>query len=178
FQFQSMDNLAGIHKEMGDLKKARELLEYSYQQKQLHMEAGDPGIFISEILLGQLYFATRNYDKSLLFLQKGLDKINASAGDYLIWEAEAYSTMALLYGVKKDPEKATYFYEKTDSLYEASLQGSYDYIYLDFLRNTALFYAENHQPAKAIQKANKGYQYVTSTQGTQTLLAFYQLLNL
>lgn len=178
FQFQSMDNLAGIHKEMGDLKKARALLEYSYQQKQLNMEAGDPGIFISEILLGQLYFATRNYDKSLLFLQKGLDKINASAGDYLIWEAEAYSTMALIYDVKKDPVKATYFYEKTDSLYEASLQGSYDYIYLDFLRNTALFYAENHQPAKAIQKANKGYQYVASTQGTQTLLAFYQLLNL
>ena len=178
FQFQAIDNLAGMHKEMGDLKKARELLEYSYQQKQQHLEAGDPAIFISEILLGQLYFAARDYGKSLLFLQRGLDKIASSPGDYMIWEAEAYSTMALLYETKKESEIATYYYEKTDSLYEESLQGSYDYIYLDFLRNTALFYAENHQPAKAIQKANKGYQYVSSTQGTQTLLAFYQLLNL
>lgn len=178
FQFEGTDNLAGMYKGIGDLKKARELLEYSYVQKQLHLQAGDPGIFISEILLGQLYFATRNYDKAVLYLQNGLNKIASSTGDYMIWEAEANSTLALLYDVKKKPEQAIYYYEKADSLYEEAMQGNYDEIYLDFLRNTALFYAENKQPEKALQKSNRGYRYVTANQGTQTLLAFYQLLNL
>src|SRR5690606_9669014 len=117
-------------------------------------------------------------DKAFHYLQNGLDKIASSDGDYIIWEADANSTLALLYEVKKNPARATYYFEKTDSLYEESMQGSYDEIYLDFLRNMALFYAENKQPEKANQKANKGYRYVTANQGTQTLLAFYQLLNL
>ncbi len=33
FQFEATDNLAGIYKELGDLKKAGELLEYSYATK-------------------------------------------------------------------------------------------------------------------------------------------------
>src|SRR5690606_33736511 len=82
FQFEATDNLAGIYKELGDMRRARELLEYSYQQKQQHLTATDPGIFISEILLGQLYFATHNYDKSLQFLKSGLQKIAENDGDY------------------------------------------------------------------------------------------------
>ncbi len=59
FQFEATDNLAGIYKELGDLKKAGELLEYSYQQKQKNLKRDNPAIFISQILLGQLYFSKR-----------------------------------------------------------------------------------------------------------------------
>jgi tetratricopeptide (TPR) repeat protein len=178
FQFEATDNLAGIYKELGDLKKAQELLEYSYQQKQKLLTPNDPAIFISQILLGQLYYATRDYNKSLQFLNTGLQKIAASDGSYLFWQADACNTLAQLYGAKNYVIQGALYYEKADSLYEQSLQGEYDNIYLEFLRNAALFYAENNQPNIAIAKANKGYNYVVTTQGAHTLIAFYQLLNL
>ncbi len=178
FQFEAMDNLAGIYKELGDMRKARELLEFSYQQKQRFLTADDPAIFISRILLGQLYFAIREYEKSILFLNDGLKNISASGSDYLFWQADACNTLALLYDATKQTNRAQYFYKKADSLYEESLQGEYDNIYLDFLSNSALFYAEIGEPKIAIAKAHKGYNYVVKTQGMQTLLGFQQLLNL
>ncbi len=178
FQFEAMDNLAGIYKELGDMRKAHELLEFSYQQKQKYLTADDPAIFISMILLGQLYFATRDYDKSILFLNDGLKKISISGSDYLFWQADACNTLALLYDRTKQTGRAIYFYEKADSLYEESLQGEYDNIYLEFLSNVALFYAELGEPKTAVAKAQKGYNYVVKTQGSETLLAFQQLLNL
>lgn len=178
FQFEATDNLAGIYKELGDLRKARDLLEYSYQQKMANLGPGDPAIFISQILLGQLYFAMRDFDKSFQYLNNGLAKIAASDGDYLFWQADACNTLALLYDERHNAQQATYYYERADSLYEVSLQGAYDNIYLEFLTNAALYYAESGQSGKAIAKANKGYKYIVKTQGEETLLAFNQLLNL
>ena len=178
FQFEAIDNLAGIYKELGDMQKARELLEFSYAQKQKYLTADDPAVFISMILIGQLYFATRDYEKSIVFLQSGLKKISDSGNDYLFWQADACNTLALLYDKIKHTSQAKYFYEKADSLYEESLQGEYDNIYLEFLSNAALFYAEQGELKTALIKAEKGYNYVVKTQGSQTLLAFQQMLNL
>ncbi|WP_153796984.1 CHAT domain-containing protein [Foetidibacter luteolus] len=178
FLYEATDNLAGIYKELGNLKQAQQLLEYSYAEKKKYLEEGDPGIFISEVLLGQLYYATRDFDKALYYLGNGLEKIAGVEGDYLFWQGDACNTLALLYDERHDTARATLYYEKADSLYEASMQGEYDDIYLDFLRNEALFYAETGQEQKAVAKARKGYNYVVKTQGHKTLMAFYQLLNL
>lgn len=178
FQFEAIDNLAGIYKELGDYKQAHELLYYSWQQKQKLLEKGSDAVFKSEILLGQLYYAMREYDKALQFLNSGLAKIAVADGDYLFWQADATSTMALLYESKKDNITAGRFYEKADSLYEETLQGEYDNIYLEFLTNAATFYASTGQEQKAISKANKGYNYVVKAQGAQSLLASAGLLNL
>lgn len=82
FQFEAIDNLAGMYKEFGDMQKARELLEFSYQQKQKNLTLDDPAIFISKILLGQLFYATRDYDKAVLYLNEGLNQLNNSGADY------------------------------------------------------------------------------------------------
>ncbi len=177
-QFQAIDNLAGLYKEFGDMQKAQELLEFSYQQKQKNLTPDDPALFISKILLGQLFYATRDYDKAVLFLNGGLKQISASGTNYSFWEADACHTLAMLHDDRKQFKLAEYFYEKADSLYEVSLQGEYDYIYLGFLSNTALFYAEQGDSKTAIAKALKGYNYILKTQGSQTLPAFQQLLNL
>ncbi len=49
--------------------------------------------------------------------------------------------------IKKD-DTAAIWYEKADSLYDAATQGDYDMVYLEFLRNSGLFYAENNNAAK------------------------------
>ncbi len=176
--FEAIDNLAGKYKDLGDYKQAQNLLTYSYQQKQAQLDKDDPAIFISQILLGQLFYATKEFDKSLQYLTNGLTKIAASGGDYLFWQADACNTLALLYDAKHNIKQADYYYEKADALYEESLQGAYDNIYLDFIRNAALFYAENKQPKIALSKANKGFNYILKAEGTGSLPHFYQLLNL
>lgn len=177
FQFEATDNLAGIYKELGDYATAEQLLQYSYRQKQKDKQ-DRTGVFKSQILLGQLYLALKEHDKALGYLQEGLAGIAKADGDFLFWQADACNSLALLYDEKKDKQQAARYFAKGDSLYEASLAGEYDDIYLEFLRNAALFYAENNQLPVALQKANKGFEYVKKTQGAQTLLAFYQLLNL
>jgi len=178
FQFEAIDNLAGIYKELGDYKQAHDLLFYSWQQKQKLLPEGNDAVLKSEVLLGQLYFAMREYEKALQFLNSGLAKIAVADGDYLFWKADACNTMALLYEAKKDPVTAARFYEKADSLYEESLQGEYDNIYLNFLNNAATFYATTGQEQKAIAKANKGYNYLVKAQGAQTLMASSGLVTL
>lgn len=177
-QFEATDNLAGIYKELGDYKQAHDLLMHSYQQKQLHLDKDDPAIFISQILLGQLYYAMKDYDKALRFLNDGLEGASKADGDQNFWKADACNTLALLHDERKAKEQAAMFYERADELYEASLQGEYDNIYLEFISNAALFYAENKNPQTALAKAKKAYDYIAKTQGAGTLSTSYQLLNL
>ena len=178
FQFEATDNLAGIYKELGDYSRAHELLTYSYKQKQKYSGADKTGLFKSEILIGQLYLAMKEYDKAFGYLQRGLHEISKADGDYLFWQADAAYSLALLHDERGEDEVAHGYYEKADSLYEASLQGEYDDIYLEFLRNSALFHAENGRAVLALQKGNKGLQYISKTQGRQTIMGFYHLLNL
>jgi CHAT domain-containing protein len=177
-QFEATDNLAGIYKELGDYKQAHELLLHSYQQKQQVLVKNDPGIFTSQILLGQLYYAMKDYDKALRFLNIGLEAISKADGDHTFLKADACNTLALLHDERNAKEQAAMFYERADELYEESLQGEYDIIYLEFISNAALFYAENGDKKTALAKAQKAYDYIAKTQGTETLLASNQLLNL
>lgn len=176
--FEGMDNLAGFYKEIGDYGKAGDLLRYSYQQKLKNLNKGHPGIFISEILLGQHYHAVHEFDSAMHYLMMGLDKIEKAEGDYLFWAADANHTLALIYENKNDKTKAAEAYAKSESLYEESYRGMYDNVYMDFLRHASLFYANNNEYSKAIERADKVYKYLLSVGEGASLQAFYQLLNI
>ncbi len=178
FLFEATDNLAGFYKAIGDYKKTKDLLLYSYRQKQQQLKPGHPGVFISEILLGQLANNMHNYDEAFEYLEKGLTKLKAAEGDYIFWEADACYALAVAHENKKNIAAAAVSYEKSDSLYEVSYQGEYSNMYLEFLRNAALFYAKNGEYKKGIAKSTKGYDYVSKVQQQNTLPVFYQLLNL
>ncbi len=175
---EAIDNLAGIYKEIGDYGKAGELLQYSYEQKKIKFPEGHPGIFISEILLGQHYVSVREYDKALDFLKTGLLHLEKANGDYLFWAADAYYNLAMAYENKSDPIMAATCYEKSEALYDESYGGQYDNVYMDFLRNASLFYAKEGHYEKATEKANKVYAYLRKIGEDGSLQGFYQLLNL
>jgi CHAT domain-containing protein len=176
--FEGMDNLAGFYKEIGDYGKAGDLLRYSYQQKLKNLNPGHTGIFISEVLLGQHYYAVHEYDSAMHYLTMGLNKIEKADGDYLFWAADANHTLALIYENKKDKAKAAEAYAKSELLYEESYQGKYDNSYMDFLRHASLFYANYNEYSKAIERANKVYKYLLTVGEGASLQAFYQLLNI
>ena len=178
FQFEATDNLAGIYRELGDLTKALHLLQYSYEQKKKNVKADSSGIYKSEILIGQVYVLMKDFKRGEEMLLQGLKNIGSLQDDFSFWQADAHYSLATMYESQGRNVIAEQNYLRADSLYEASLQGEYDDIYMEFLRNASLFFANHGQLALAKKKANKGFEYVKARQGTNTLLAFYQLLNL
>lgn len=178
FQFEASDNLAGFYKELGNYRQARLLLEHAYAQKQQTLPKNHPDIAKSQVLLGQLYFATKDFGRAEQVLQAALANFALADGDFLFWQADAYNTMALLAEARKQAPDAARYYEKAEALYEQSLQGMYDDIYLDFLRNVALFHAGQGRLQKALATAQKSYAYINKMQGATSLPAFHQLLNL
>ena len=176
--YEAIDNLAGIYKEIGDYSKAGELLKYSYHQKLQKLNTGHSGIFISEILLGQYFQAIHQYDSAQHYLSLGLQKIKDAEGDYFFWEADAYFSLALIAESRNDDVNAKDYYSKSENFYEQSYQGEYDNVYMDFLRSASLFYAKNNDYAKAIERADKVYNYLTTVNEGGSLQAFYQQLNI
>ena len=176
--FEGMDNLAGLYRDIGDYFKAGDLLRYSYQQKQEKLPPGHPGVFISEILLGQHYNDIHEYDKSIQYLTSGLQKLRAAEGDFLFWEGDACYQMAMALENKKNIAEAAKYYQQSEKLFETSYEGEYDNIYLQFLRTAASFYAGNGDYSKAKSMAKRGLDYIQKVQGLESLAAFYQLLNL
>ena len=176
--YEAIDNLAGIYKEIGDYGKAGELLNYSYRQKLQKLDPNHAGIFISEILLGQHYHSIREDNKALDYLLSGLAKLEKTDGDYLFWAADANYNLAMIYEHRKEHDKALEAYKKAELLYETSYGGAYDNVYMDFLRNVSLFYANNGDYNSASERANKVYTYLQKVGESNSLQGFYQLLNI
>ena len=175
---EGVDNLAAMYKEMGDYKRAGELLSYSYSKKLQKLPKEHPGIFISEILLAQHYNDIHQYAKCLTIVDKAIEKIEKTEGDYLFWKADAYYAQALAFENLNKINEAAESYKKAESFYEASYQGDYDNIYLQFLRNLATFYANQKQFTKAISIAQNSLAFIKKTQGAESLGYFYEVLKM
>jgi len=175
---QAFDNLAGIYKEIGDYQKAGDLLRYSYQRKKAIFGVQHPGVMISEILLGQHFNSVQRYDSAYAYLTAGLGRLSGSEGDFLFWAADGWYNLAMVYANTNRGKEAAECYEKSEALYEQSYQGVYDNVYMDFLRNASVFYANRNDFKKAFEKANRVYRYLESIGEASSLQGFYQLLNI
>src|SRR5690606_31832345 len=117
------------------------LLKYAYSQKNQYFDKSYHGIFISEILLGQLYQQTGAAEEAKKFLDMGLANLEKADSDFDFWAADAWYSLGLLHERKKQNIMAAQCYETSEQLYEKAYAGIYDNIYMDFLRNLSLFYA-------------------------------------
>lgn len=176
--FEAIDNLGGSYKELGNYSKTEQLLMYSYGQKQKHLKADDPAIFISQILLGQLYHEKHDTKKALYYLQLARDAIGNSDADYLFWDGDAHYTLALIHEKLDQRHLALTNYQKADSLYQLAFDGYFDSYYLDFSNKYARFRAVGGQCEAAMQIARNTLKYVNDAGNRHTLLPFYQLRNL
>jgi CHAT domain-containing protein len=176
--YEGIDNLGGLYKQVGDFRRAGDLLHYSHARKTEVLDAGHDNVFISEVLLGQYYTDIREYETALEWLRKGLSHLEESEGDYLFWEADACRSLARCMSALGRIEDASAYYNKAEGLLEQSYQGEYDNIYLDFVRDASLFWAAHGELDRAEKAANKAYKYIIEVQGAQSLGAFNQLINL
>ncbi|MDG5490554.1 CHAT domain-containing protein [Psychroserpens sp. SPM9] len=178
FLFMSIENFAGIYKDIGNFEKAKELLEYSYNAKKKHFDSESPELYKAKILLGQIHLALKDYNQAKTFLDDGLSHIERTEGGNNFWAADGHSYKARLHEELGDISLAKQHYENAEKLYQAALQGAYDNIYLDFIINASHFYAKNNDEEKALAMAQKAYDYIKENQGSTTTFEIQQALNL
>lgn len=178
FIFQAIDNYAALYKEIGRFKKAKDLIEFSYQQKRKHLNSKSLEISKGKILLGQINLALKEYEEAEKYLNEGILEFDESPSNYYNWLADAYYYKAILKEETKDIKSAFDCFEKAEQYYKLSLGDFYDQLYLDFTNSASSFYAENGFSEKALQMANAAYDYVVTNQGKKTLLEYNQVLNL
>ncbi len=177
FYFQAIDNLGGIYKGLGNFRKAQDLLEYAYDKKREFFGTASKEVWLSEILLGQLYFEQEESEKARKILHQGLQGLKGTDGNYVLYEADGWYTLARIEDADQNDALAAEYYQKADSLFQTGLEGEFDVIYLGFLKNYARFLAESGKETQAINKANTAYEYVRENQGGQSLMAFQQELS-
>jgi len=178
FLFQAIENYAGLHKEIGDYKKAKQLLTYAFQLKNKNLAPESPEIAKGKILLGQINVSLRNYLEADSLLNEGIKDFENTNGDYGYWLADAYYNKALLETDLGNNDLAKANYAKAEAYYKASLGNYYDELYLDFTVNASNFYSQMGDRDKALSMANESLDYIKVNQGEKTLLEYYQVLNL
>lgn len=176
--YQAIDNLAGMHKGLDNFSKARDLLVYAYEQKKSTFGPESAEVFKSQILLGQIYYALREFGQAELMLREGLRLMERFDGDYIDWEADAYGTLARLEESRGNTDSAKEWYIKADAAYQKILGGDYDFIYLDFLTSASTFFAAAGLKKEALNAAETGLKYVRANQGIGTLPEFNHQINL
>lgn len=177
FYFQAIDNLGGIFKGLGNFRKAQDLLEYSYEKKLEAFGNVSKEVWLSEILLGQLYFEQEEPEKARKILNHGLLGLKETAGSYILYEADGWYTLARIEDAVENDEDAFGYYQLSDSLFQVGLGGEFDVIYLGFLKNYASFLAESERENQAIIQARIAYDYIRKNQGGPSLMTFQQELS-
>ena len=178
FLFQAIENYAGMYKDIGDFKKAHQLISYAYEQKLKHLNPESPEITKGKILLGQAHLALKNYEEADKFLDEGLEAFSTNDGGNNYWLADANYHKAMLKLDSDNIADARKHFEESEKHFKASLGDYYDEIYLDFTVNASNFYAQIGEKDKALSMATEALDYIKANQGEQTLLEYYQMLNL
>lgn len=174
-QFRAIENLGGVYKELGNYAKTEELLLYAYDLKK---KARNHNLFISQILLGQLYYAKRNYPRAIELLEQGRKGVAALDSDQLFWHGDACYGLALVYDKLGAEDKAATLYTEAGKLYGTAFGDQFDFIYLEYMQNHALFLAENNRCAEAMAKSSKTLDYLVKAGESNSLQQVQQFLNM
>ncbi len=177
FYFQAVDNLGGIYKGLGNFRKAQNLLEYSYEKKLEAFGSDSKEVWLSQILLGQLYFEQAEPEKARKTLNQGLNGLKETEGNYILYEADGWYTLGRIEDAEDNNALALEHFQLADSLFRQGLGGEFDVIYLGFLKNYARFLAESGKDVPAILQAKTAYEYVLENQGEKSLMTFQQELS-
>jgi CHAT domain-containing protein len=178
FLFQAIDNYAGLYKEIGDYKRAKELISYAYEQKKLFLDPDSPEIAKGKVLLGEINSALRNYESANELLNEGIDNFKAMPGEYDYWLADAYAHKAMVEKESGNMQIAKSYYLESENYYKKALGNYYDEIYLGFIVTASNFYAEIGEKDKAIDMASEALSYIENNQGEKTLIEYFQIVNL
>lgn len=160
YQLYTLDNIAKIYLDLGDLTKAYDIYYYSYQLKlkifgETNNEIDKAVIFLATVLNYQ-----HKYDKALSYSLDALRRIKKSGDTATSWEANAYNQAAAAYRSLGNISSATKHYEEAHRIHKIIDREQIDQYYLNFTQGLINFYAETGQFDKAISIAKQGISHL------------------
>ncbi|QIE60099.1 CHAT domain-containing protein [Rasiella rasia] len=170
YNSNALSNLAVIYNEIGNVRRATEVLEYTYADRKKFLEPTDPFLINILIQMGQNQISLLNYDEALVFLLEAKQLSDKSTGHSNYWKAAGRYALALAYKGNNDLVLAEKYFKEAEPLFQNSLKDEYDAEFLGFLRDKALFLSEKGEISPAITTAFKGYNYVKNNESTSLIL--------
>ena len=159
-QLVAIDNLGVFYNTIGAFNEAEKIISYSYNQKKNMLGANNPDVLISKIILAQAKLNTLDVISAAKLLDEAINVIETSSLNQLYWHASALLTRGKVYEQNKQPDKATEYYTKAETVFRKSLDGKFNDDFLLALNNMGMFYAKNNQKTKAIKLAEETYEVV------------------
>ncbi|MBV7269875.1 CHAT domain-containing protein [Winogradskyella luteola] len=164
-QSSAFSNLAAFYNDIGFVSKAYDMLTYAYKKKKLVYEPTSPRLATALYQIATAEIELKDLDKGIESINKALAQLKSSSNKYTSLEAEFLQLKARAYAEKGDALTATRIYEESEELYSQVYPTEYSRAYLIFLRDYALFLAENGEKEKAVATAKKSYNYVRENGG-------------
>jgi len=176
--FYNTMNLALAYKSIGNYQEALRLQEQALKAKEKHFSPGHPEITESLILVGQSHRYLNNTTQAKSYLNKALEDLEKTDGDYFMQLADVHYSLALVYEGEKNIPVAKNHFLLAKKYFEQAYQDKSDYVYLDFLGNAAEFFSKNNEQQFALNWAKQGLDYISKVNGRHSMPGFLQVLNM
>ncbi len=178
FQWRSMANLASFYNDVGDYKRAFNLLKYVLESQQEELQPDDPELYKTGVKVGQSLMSLKEYQKAAEVLTHAIDAMMGSGGEDLYWKAVALFALAETAEQLDDIGAASAYYVESEEAFKNAQRGGYNKDWLHFLRKQGLFYARQGKERAAVEAALDAYQYVSRTAGNDNTLVYRSMVNL
>ncbi|MEZ4795704.1 MAG: CHAT domain-containing protein [Flavobacteriaceae bacterium] len=178
FKNRAITNLAVFYNEQGNLKKANEIITFSYNETKKNLEPNDITHASMLIQIGQSLISLKEYDKAIEKLNMALDKLATYNIESPYWKAAGLYALAQAHLGQENQQLAEKYYTESEPLFKKALGENYDMEFLGFLRNKALFMANYGKKENALKTAFEAYEYVSKQHDDTNFSLAKHLLNL
>lgn len=159
-QLAAIDNLGVFYNTIGQYNKAEELINYSYNIKKKDLEANDPNIIISKIILAQAKINTQDLQGAEHLLKSAIKSCEDNPERVIYWYMSANNTLAKVLNKQNNFIEAKTYAEIGEKYMRSYYKGNYNKDVLDELGSMALIYAENGYTEKALLLTKEVYTQI------------------
>lgn len=177
-QLSAIDNLGVFYNEIGEFKRAEELINYSYNIKKQEFGGADSSVIISKIILAQAKINTKDLENAAILLDEAIVIIEQDDNAQIYWKGVAYITRASVYRDLKDYDNASSYYLKGELLNRKVTNNTFSKEMLEEMGTMSFFYAKHGDKSKALALAREAYAFTKNGSFKNTVREFISTTNL
>lgn len=177
-QLAAIDNLGVFYSEIGEFKRAEELINYSYNMKKKLFDKDDSDIIISKIILAQSKINTKDFANSSLLLDDAIRTLESNSNELIYWKGVAYISRATVFNELKDYENAAKYYEKGEQINREVTNNTFSKETIAEFGVMAIFYAKHGKGEKGLSLAKEIYDYTRNGDFKNSIIELRSIINL
>ncbi|WP_452225790.1 CHAT domain-containing protein [Lacinutrix cladophorae] len=174
----AIDNLGVFYNEIGEFKRAEELINYAFNIKKQAFGETDPSVNISKIILAQAKINTKDLENAAILLDQAIATIEKNKKAQTYWLGIAYISRASVYKDLKDYTNASSYYLKGELLNRKATNNNFSKEMLEEMGTMSVFHAKHGDKTKALALAKEAYTFTKKGSFKNTVREFISTTNL